>query len=80
MRAAVIAAARPYVAPQPGGAFRLLVFGGSQGARVFSGLVPGALTLLSEEKRRRVSVVQQARPEDLDAARRHLPPWALRPS
>ena len=45
----------------------MLVFGGSQGARVFSGLVPGALALLPAEKRQRLRIVQQARPEDLQA-------------
>jgi UDP-N-acetylglucosamine--N-acetylmuramyl-(pentapeptide) pyrophosphoryl-undecaprenol N-acetylglucosamine transferase len=67
VRAAISAAMRPYVPPEPGGAFRFLVFGGSQGARVFSGLVPGALALLPQEKRERLRIVQQARPEDLQA-------------
>lgn len=69
VRKAVAGASGPYEPPQPHGAFRLLVFGGSQGARVFSGLVPGALAQLGEEQRQRVSVVQQARPEDLEATR-----------
>ena len=47
VRKAVIASAKPYSAPAAGEPFRLLVFGGSQGARVFSGLVPGALSVLS---------------------------------
>ena len=67
VRTAIAAAARPYVPPEPDQAFRLLVFGGSQGARVFSGLVPGALAMLTEAKRRLVHVTQQARPEDLEA-------------
>ena len=69
IREAVASAAQPYRMPEPGGPFRLLVFGGSQGARVFSGLVPGALSLLGEERRKRIIVVQQARPEDVDATR-----------
>ena len=69
VRAAVARAARPYAAPEPNGEFRLLVFGGSQGARVFSGLVPGALAQLGEDQRRRMRIVQQARPEDLEATR-----------
>jgi UDP-N-acetylglucosamine--N-acetylmuramyl-(pentapeptide) pyrophosphoryl-undecaprenol N-acetylglucosamine transferase len=64
VRAAIAAAARPYAPPHPGGPFNLLVFGGSQGARVFSGLVPGALAELPDDKRRRLTVWQQARPED----------------
>jgi UDP-N-acetylglucosamine--N-acetylmuramyl-(pentapeptide) pyrophosphoryl-undecaprenol N-acetylglucosamine transferase len=72
VRAAVADAARPYVAPAAGGPFNLFVFGGSQGARVFSGLIPGALAELLEEKRGRVRIVQQARPEDIDATRSTL--------
>ena len=39
----------PYQMPQPDGAVRLLVFGGSQGARAFSKIVPAALTRLPHE-------------------------------
>ena len=67
VRKAVIASTKPYSAPAAGEPFRLLVFGGSQGARVFSGLVPGALSMLSEDECRRLRIVQQARPEDLEA-------------
>jgi len=69
VRAAIGAAARHYWPPLPGERFHLLVFGGSQGARVFSGLVPVALAELSEEKRRHIRIVQQSRPEDLEATR-----------
>jgi UDP-N-acetylglucosamine--N-acetylmuramyl-(pentapeptide) pyrophosphoryl-undecaprenol N-acetylglucosamine transferase len=72
VRAAIAAAARPYVPPAAGGPFRLLVFGGSQGARVFSGLVPGALAELPDAMRRRLGIVQQARPEDVEATRAAL--------
>jgi UDP-N-acetylglucosamine--N-acetylmuramyl-(pentapeptide) pyrophosphoryl-undecaprenol N-acetylglucosamine transferase len=67
VRAAITAAARPFTPPERDGPFRFLVFGGSQGARVFSGLVPGALALLPADKRARIRIVQQARPEDLQA-------------
>jgi len=60
-------ARRPYQQPEPGGPIRLVVFGGSQGARFFSEAVPPALALLPEELRRRLHVVQQARPEDAQA-------------
>jgi len=67
VRDAVIAhAGAPYDAPQPGGDIRLLVFGGSQGARVMSDVVPVALSHLPEGMRRRLRVVQQARPEDIE--------------
>lgn len=69
VRQAVADAARPYMPPHRNGPFRVVVFGGSQGARVFSGLVPGALALMPEAQRRRMSVVQQARPEDAASTR-----------
>jgi UDP-N-acetylglucosamine--N-acetylmuramyl-(pentapeptide) pyrophosphoryl-undecaprenol N-acetylglucosamine transferase len=69
VRRAIAEAVRPYCAPAPGGRFSLLVFGGSQGASVFAGLVPGALAELPEEKRRRFRIAQQARPEDLQGTR-----------
>jgi UDP-N-acetylglucosamine--N-acetylmuramyl-(pentapeptide) pyrophosphoryl-undecaprenol N-acetylglucosamine transferase len=48
------------------GALRLVVFGGSQGARAFADLVPPAIAQLQEALRHRLRVVQQCRPEDLD--------------
>lgn len=48
---------------------RLLVLGGSLGARVFSDVVPAALRLLPQELRARLSVAQQCRAEDLDRVR-----------
>jgi UDP-N-acetylglucosamine--N-acetylmuramyl-(pentapeptide) pyrophosphoryl-undecaprenol N-acetylglucosamine transferase len=55
-----------YEPPHGGGALRLLVFGGSQGARAFSEIVPAALTRLPHDMKLRLSVVQQCRPEDLE--------------
>jgi len=48
------------------GPIRLVVFGGSQGARAFADLVPPAIAELSPELRARLRTVQQCRPEDLD--------------
>lgn len=62
-------AASPYVAPGGSDRIELLVFGGSQGARVMSDVVPGALVLLPQAQRARLHVVQQARPEDIDRVR-----------
>jgi UDP-N-acetylglucosamine--N-acetylmuramyl-(pentapeptide) pyrophosphoryl-undecaprenol N-acetylglucosamine transferase len=59
----------PYDMPQPGSALRLLVFGGSQGARAMSEIVPAALTRLPREFKTRLSVVQQCRPEDIEMVR-----------
>jgi UDP-N-acetylglucosamine--N-acetylmuramyl-(pentapeptide) pyrophosphoryl-undecaprenol N-acetylglucosamine transferase len=70
VRDAVMAhAASPYVAPGGEGRIELLVFGGSQGARVMSDIVPGALARLPASMRARLHVVQQARPEDIDRVR-----------
>jgi len=55
--------------PSAEGALRLLVIGGSLGARVFAELVPAAVALLPEELRRRLVIAQQARAEDLERAR-----------
>jgi len=65
VRPAVLeAAATPYVPPLPKGEFRLLVFGGSQGAQYFSDALPAAVLTLAPELRKRLRVTQQARPED----------------
>jgi UDP-N-acetylglucosamine--N-acetylmuramyl-(pentapeptide) pyrophosphoryl-undecaprenol N-acetylglucosamine transferase len=71
LRPEVIAlAAAPYDAPAQGGSLRLLVFGGSQGARVFSERVPAAIGQLPESLRARLDIVQQCRPEDLEGVSR----------
>lgn len=49
---------------------RLLVTGGSQGARLLSELVPAAIAALPESLRLRLKVQQQTRPECLGGARR----------
>lgn len=63
VRPAVLEAARIPFATQ-GQGLRLLVTGGSQGARVMSDVVPAAIALLSPEQRGRLILVQQARGED----------------
>lgn len=60
----------PYHPPEPGGPIRLLITGGSQGARLLSELVPAAIKALPEDLRRRLKVQQQTRPESMDIARR----------
>ena len=70
LREAVIAAAAAdFDTPVEGGSFKLLVFGGSQGARFFSELLPPALEGLDAATRGRIELVQQCRPEDLDQVR-----------
>ncbi len=61
----VAVADRPYVPSTKDAPFNLLVFGGSQGARVMSDVAPLALAQLPPDARARLRVVQQARPEDV---------------
>jgi UDP-N-acetylglucosamine--N-acetylmuramyl-(pentapeptide) pyrophosphoryl-undecaprenol N-acetylglucosamine transferase len=65
----IAASAIPYAAPAAGGKISLLVFGGSQGARVMSEIVPAAIERIASESTARLVVTQQARAEDLDAVR-----------
>jgi len=65
----VALAGRAYEKPKPDGPFRLVVFGGSQGARYFSDTVPPALSGLVAADRSRLAVVQQAREEDVERVR-----------
>lgn len=65
VRGAILArAGTPYPSPAAG-PIRILVIGGSQGARALSDLVPPALAALPEDLRSRLHVSQQARAEDL---------------
>ncbi len=61
--------AAPYQVPDAGASLRLLVFGGSQGARAMSEIVPAALTRLPRDLKLRLSVVQQCRAEDIETVR-----------
>jgi UDP-N-acetylglucosamine--N-acetylmuramyl-(pentapeptide) pyrophosphoryl-undecaprenol N-acetylglucosamine transferase len=60
---------QPYATPAAGTALRLLIVGGSLGARVFSDVVPQAVAALPEALRARLIVAQQTRAEDLDRVR-----------
>ncbi|MBP6013012.1 MAG: undecaprenyldiphospho-muramoylpentapeptide beta-N-acetylglucosaminyltransferase [Alphaproteobacteria bacterium] len=80
VRPAVIAAARPFAKPASDGRFNLLVFGGSQGARVFATLVPEAIAKLPEALRKRLDLTQQCRPEDLEAAKARYAAIGLTPT
>lgn len=53
----------------PDGIFRVLVTGGSQGARVLSEIVPDGLAMLPAHLRYRLQVTQQCREEDIDQVR-----------
>lgn len=65
---------RPGFAASPreegaGALLRVLVLGGSQGARVFSDVVPAAVQGLCGPLRARLAIAQQCRPEDLERVR-----------
>ena len=63
--AVIAAAASPYTPPETPGPIRLVVFGGSQGARIMADIVPPAVERLARHLQARFAVVQQAREEDL---------------
>jgi UDP-N-acetylglucosamine--N-acetylmuramyl-(pentapeptide) pyrophosphoryl-undecaprenol N-acetylglucosamine transferase len=59
----------PFPAFTEEGLLRVLVTGGSQGARVLSEVVPDGLSMLAPALRSRLQVTQQCRAEDLDVVR-----------
>ncbi len=70
MRPAILAAAAVnYAAPDPARPFRLLVVGGSQGARVMADIVPGAIERLEPSLWSRLILTQQVREEDMARVR-----------
>jgi UDP-N-acetylglucosamine--N-acetylmuramyl-(pentapeptide) pyrophosphoryl-undecaprenol N-acetylglucosamine transferase len=70
MRPAVLdAAAVAYAPPEGAGPFRLLVTGGSQGARVMSDIVPNAIERLEPTLWGRLVLTQQVRQEDMARVR-----------
>jgi UDP-N-acetylglucosamine--N-acetylmuramyl-(pentapeptide) pyrophosphoryl-undecaprenol N-acetylglucosamine transferase len=60
---------QPYPEFTEDGLLRVLVTGGSQGARVLSEVVPDGLSMLQPALRGRLQVIQQCRAEDVDAVR-----------
>lgn len=65
VRSAILEAAKTPYEPNPA-AFRLLVSGGSQGAAIFSRVLPKAIALLPEALQQNLEIVQQCRPEFLE--------------
>jgi UDP-N-acetylglucosamine--N-acetylmuramyl-(pentapeptide) pyrophosphoryl-undecaprenol N-acetylglucosamine transferase len=66
VRAIVIAErGKPFRMPKADEPFRLVIFGGSQGARFFAEFGPQLMKALPNAVRRNLSIVQQCRPEDL---------------
>lgn len=69
VRPEIIEATTPYRAPEDGQPIEILVTGGSQGAAVFSEIVPPALAALPEALRTRLRVTQQCREDGLAEVR-----------
>ncbi len=59
----------PYSSLSEDGKMRILVTGGSQGAAIFSQVVPAAVAMLPAALRARVRIDQQCRQPEIDAAR-----------
>lgn len=55
----------PYPALEEDGVFRVLVLGGSQGAKILGDIVPAGLALLPTHLKRRLQVTQQCRTDDI---------------
>ena len=66
------AAAQAYAAPDASSRFRLLVTGGSQGARVMADVVPLGVEKMAPDLRARLGIVQQARGVPLRVVGHHL--------
>jgi len=60
---ALAAASEPY--PEEDGRLRLLVTGGSQGARIMADVAPAAVAALPDDLRARLVIAQQTRQEDI---------------
>jgi len=67
--AVIAAAASAFAPPTADGLLRMLVFGGSQGAKVMADVVPPAIEQLDMGVRTRLLLAQQAREEDLKRVR-----------
>ena len=58
-----------YEPADPETTFRIVVFGGSQGAKFFSDIMPAAVAELPGPLRRKLRIVQQCRAEDVEAVK-----------
>jgi UDP-N-acetylglucosamine--N-acetylmuramyl-(pentapeptide) pyrophosphoryl-undecaprenol N-acetylglucosamine transferase len=65
----VAASATPYPVPSESSPLQILVFGGSQGARVMADIAPQAIERLEPRLQMRLKVIQQARAEDIGRVR-----------
>jgi len=69
VRASIVERAGAPYTPPGGWPMSLLVFGGSQGARILSDVVPAAIALLPDDLRKHLRIAQQAREEDVERVR-----------
>ena len=70
LRPAVLAAAgTPFAPVEPNGPLHMLVFGGSQGARIMADIVPPAVAKLPPHLQMRLKITQQVREEDIPRVR-----------
>ncbi|MEP0519817.1 MAG: undecaprenyldiphospho-muramoylpentapeptide beta-N-acetylglucosaminyltransferase [Hyphomicrobiales bacterium] len=72
VRQAVLDVKRPYTPLTTSDKLNLLVFGGSQGAQVFSQLLPDALTLMDPQERARIALTLQVRSDDRAVCEKQL--------
>ena len=56
----------PYPTLDAQGEFKIFIMGGSQGARIFSDVIPAAIKLLAKADQQRLHIVQQCREEDME--------------
>ncbi|MEI8295619.1 MAG: undecaprenyldiphospho-muramoylpentapeptide beta-N-acetylglucosaminyltransferase [Alphaproteobacteria bacterium] len=56
----------PYQIPGETEPFCILIVGGSQGAKIFSDVIPKGLAELGEHYRKRLNIIQQCRPEAVE--------------
>ena len=67
VRAEIVSLAdKPYEILRDEENFRILITGGSQGAHVFADILPKAIEQLPSAVRKRLELIQQARPEDVN--------------
>ena len=62
-------ARRPYTSSELNSPFRIVITGGSQGASIFSQIIPKVIISLPEVYRARIRIVQQCRKEDIEQVR-----------
>tara|TARA_Y100000780_G_scaffold231177_1_gene255613 strand:- start:128025 stop:129281 length:1257 start_codon:yes stop_codon:yes gene_type:complete len=62
------------------GKLHVLVFGGSQGSRILSDIVPAAIAELPLDLQKQLEVTQQARPEDVENVKRAYAETPIQPT